>query len=78
LMGFPDPIVTRDAAAKAESYDEPIQAFVIPVSDTQAYRQFGNAVVVDVIEHLGWALVEQADLMPSKTASEEPVATATG
>jgi DNA (cytosine-5)-methyltransferase 1 len=26
------------------------QTFRIPVSDTQAYRQFGNAVVVPVIE----------------------------
>jgi DNA (cytosine-5)-methyltransferase 1 len=24
--------------------------FVIPVSDTQAYKQFGNAVVVPVVE----------------------------
>lgn len=37
LMGFDD------------SDDEPFQ---IPVSDTQAYRQFGNAVVVPVVEHL--------------------------
>ena len=26
------------------------QPFEIPVSDTQAYRQFGNAVVVPVVE----------------------------
>ena len=31
--------------------------FVIPVSDTQAYRQFGNAVVVPLIEHLAKPLV---------------------
>jgi DNA (cytosine-5)-methyltransferase 1 len=24
--------------------------FIIPVSDTQAYRQFGNAVVVPVVQ----------------------------
>ena len=24
----------------------------IPVSDTQAYKQFGNAVVVPVVEHI--------------------------
>ncbi|WP_420610821.1 DNA (cytosine-5-)-methyltransferase [Candidatus Poriferisodalis sp.] len=28
------------------------EPFQIPVSDTQAYRQFGNAVVVPVVEHL--------------------------
>ena len=33
--------------------------FVIPVSDTQAYRQFGNSVVVPVIRFLAAALVEQ-------------------
>ena len=31
--------------------------FIIPVSDTQAYRQFGNAVVVPMIEHLAKPLV---------------------
>lgn len=35
-------------------------SFVIPVSDTQAYRQFGNSVVVPVIEYLAGALVHQA------------------
>lgn len=34
--------------------------FEIPVSDTQAYRQFGNAVAVPVIDFLGKAIVEQA------------------
>jgi DNA (cytosine-5)-methyltransferase 1 len=32
--------------------------FKIPVSDTQAYRQFGNAVVVPVVERLAKAIVE--------------------
>lgn len=27
--------------------------FIIPVSDTQAYKQFGNSVTVPVIEHIG-------------------------
>ncbi|MNT98171.1 DNA-cytosine methyltransferase [compost metagenome] len=32
-------------------FDEPGKAeFVIPVSDTQAYRQFGNSVVVPVVK----------------------------
>jgi DNA (cytosine-5)-methyltransferase 1 len=37
---------------------------VIPVSDTQAYRQFGNAVVVPVVEaiakHMAPCLIRQA------------------
>ena len=34
--------------------------FKIVVSDTQAYRQFGNAVVVQVVAYLGRELVKQA------------------
>ncbi|HKQ40113.1 MAG TPA: DNA (cytosine-5-)-methyltransferase [Verrucomicrobiae bacterium] len=33
-------------------------SFNIPVSDTQAYRQFGNSVVVPVVEKLAKAVVE--------------------
>jgi DNA (cytosine-5)-methyltransferase 1 len=36
------------------------EAFKVVVSDTQAYRQFGNAVVIPVIEWLGKALAKQA------------------
>jgi len=36
--------------------------FKIVVSDTQAYRQFGNSVVHPVIMFLGQALVQQAQL----------------
>jgi uncharacterized protein YbaA (DUF1428 family) len=32
--------------------------FVIPVSDTQAYRQFGNSVVVPVVERIAAKVVE--------------------
>lgn len=32
--------------------------FIIPVSDTQAYKQFGNAVVVPVVERIAKAVVE--------------------
>lgn len=33
------------------------ESFLIPVSDTQAYRQFGNSVVVPVVEHLAKSVV---------------------
>jgi DNA (cytosine-5)-methyltransferase 1 len=33
-------------------------SFVIPVSDTQAYKQFGNSVVVPVVERIAKAVVE--------------------
>lgn len=60
LMGFPMPTIDRTRPALREPTRGPLSTFVIPVSDTQAYRQFGNAVVVDVIEHLGKAVVDQA------------------
>ena len=53
-MGFPSP--TPGECARLMGYPDD---FVIPVSDTQAYRQFGNSVVVPVIEHLGGALLRQ-------------------
>ncbi len=34
------------------------ESFQIPVSDTQAYRQFGNSVVVPVVSRIAQALVE--------------------
>lgn len=33
--------------------------FVIPVSDTQAHKQFGNAAVVPLVEFVARSLVEQ-------------------
>ena len=39
--------------------------FEIPVSDTQAYRQFGNSVVVPVIRFLAQALASQVALRQS-------------
>jgi DNA (cytosine-5)-methyltransferase 1 len=35
--------------------------FVIPVSDTQAYKQFGNSVVVPVISELARRVVDVLD-----------------
>ena len=58
LMGYPKPRLVDPSTPLSEIVrldDE----FVIPVSDTQAYRQFGNSVVVPVIEHLGKALADQ-------------------
>ncbi len=55
-MGFPDPYQVQSVELPAAGVH---QRFVIPVSDTQAYRQFGNSVVVPVIRHLAVALVSQ-------------------
>lgn len=43
--------LTPRECARLMGFDRPGQAdFAIPVSDTQAYRQFGNSVVVPVVE----------------------------
>jgi DNA (cytosine-5)-methyltransferase 1 len=43
--------LTPRECARLMGFEKPgEQAFKIPVSDTQAYRQFGNAVVVPVVE----------------------------
>lgn len=42
--------LTPRECARLMGFDRPGKPFVIPVSDTQAYRQFGNAVVVPVVE----------------------------
>ena len=49
--------------------------FKIPVSDTQAYRQFGNSVVVPVIEYLAGKLVEQ-DILPVPVRDDQSPAVA--
>jgi DNA (cytosine-5)-methyltransferase 1 len=43
--------LTPRECARLMGFDEPKESrFVIPVSDTQAYKQFGNAVVVPVVK----------------------------
>jgi DNA (cytosine-5)-methyltransferase 1 len=43
--------LTPRECARLMGFDEPTgSGFVIPVSDTQAYKQFGNAVVVPVVK----------------------------
>jgi DNA (cytosine-5)-methyltransferase 1 len=47
--------LTPRECAKLMGYPE---GFKIPVSDTQAYRQFGNSVVVPVVEQIAKRVVE--------------------
>jgi DNA (cytosine-5)-methyltransferase 1 len=66
LMGFPSP--RRVAPIDDDPVeDPPLTSFRIPVSDKQAYRQFGNSVAVPVVEHLGAALAKL--LRPSQALS---------
>jgi len=58
LMGFPNPRQVPSDMPLHE-IERVARSFVIPVSDTQAYRQFGNSVVVPVVTHLGDAIREE-------------------
>ena len=58
LMGFPNPRQIPASTPLVEIKRDR-DSFVIPVSDTQAYRQFGNSVVVPVVEHLARAMARQ-------------------
>jgi DNA (cytosine-5)-methyltransferase 1 len=42
--------LTPTECARLMGFETPDRKWFIPVSDTQAYRQFGNAVVVPVVE----------------------------
>ena len=66
--------LTPRECARLMGFDEPNgQAFRIPVSDTQAYRQFGNAVVVPVVEAIArhlqpWILTDSVQEEHRKVA----------
>ena len=52
--------LTPRECSRLMGFDEPGQAsFVIPVSDTQAYRQFGNAVVVPVVKRIASRMADR-------------------
>ncbi len=62
--------LTPRECARLMGFDRPGESdFVIPVSDTQAYRQFGNAVVVPCVEALArhmapWIVTDRAPTEP--------------
>lgn len=62
LMGFPDPhLVSAESLQPPER--APLTRFRIPVSDARAYRQFGNSVVVPVIEFIARSLAAEISAM---------------
>lgn len=77
--GRPRRLTPRECA-RLMGFDTPERTFRIPVSDTQAYRQFGNAVVVPAVEtvarhmlpHLQQALAREetpaAPVVPQQVA----------
>jgi DNA (cytosine-5)-methyltransferase 1 len=53
-------------------FDKPGEStFVIPVSDTQAYRQFGNSVAVPVFEAVARLMKERILAAKEKTGDAE-------
>lgn len=63
--------LTPRECARLMGFDDPSgREFIIPVSDTQAYKQFGNSVVVPVVravaEHMLPWLVDPAELAPER------------
>lgn len=51
-------IRTPRKAARLQGFPED---FIIPVSDTQAYKQFGNSVAVPVIHAIAEKIIEVLD-----------------
>lgn len=47
--------LTPRECARLQGYPE---SFIIPVSDTQAYKQFGNSVVMPLVQHVGEKIIE--------------------
>lgn len=56
--------ITPKEAARLQGYPE---GFIIPVSDTQAYKQFGNSVAVPVITAIAESIMRTLNLINSKT-----------
>lgn len=62
--------LTPRECARLMGFDRPSESrFLIPVSDTQAYKQFGNAVVVPVIEAVARHVVPWLQ----STAADRPI-----
>lgn len=60
--------LTPRECARLQGFPE---SFVIPVSDTQAYRQFGNSVVVPLMTNVAKLIVEKLDSMEANVEIEK-------
>lgn len=66
--------LTPRECARLMGFDEPNGAdFVIPVSDTQAYRQFGNSVVVPVVKAVATHMLPFIEQALASAAAKEPM-----
>jgi DNA (cytosine-5)-methyltransferase 1 len=57
--GNPRRLTPREAA-RLQGFPD---SFIIPVSDTQAYKQFGNSVVVPLIADMAQQISEKLELL---------------
>lgn len=65
--------LTPHECSRLMGFDRPRESkFVIPVSDTQAYRQFGNSVAVPVFEAVARLMKDRILAAKSKTAEAQP------
>lgn len=72
--GIPRRLTPRECA-RLMGFDAPgREPFRIQVSDTQAYRQFGNAVAVPVVQAIATALAPIVIPAPAKRTSNKPLA----
>lgn len=55
--------LTPRECARLQGFPE---KFIIPVSDTQAYKQFGNSVAVPVIREVAKCIIAELDSLPQK------------
>jgi DNA (cytosine-5)-methyltransferase 1 len=70
--GKPPRRLTPRECARLMGFDEPQgETFRIPVSDTQAYRQFGNAVVVPVVRAVAKLMAPHIDAALSSADADE-------
>jgi DNA (cytosine-5)-methyltransferase 1 len=64
--------LTPRECARLMGFEEPGgKEFIIPVSDTQAYRQFGNAVVVPVVKAVASLMAPYLRAEPAMDETEE-------
>jgi DNA (cytosine-5)-methyltransferase 1 len=69
--------LTPRECARLMGFESPERRFAIPVSDTRAYKQFGNAVVVPVVEAVARSItphlraILRADQKHAKSAQDE-------
>jgi DNA (cytosine-5)-methyltransferase 1 len=59
--------LTPREAARLQGFPE---KFIIPVSDTQAYKQFGNSVAVPVVRAVASRIVEEMERLPVRAFDE--------